>query len=151
MWSTSPYSCWQTPVLTQPEQKQLAKFAKNKNGCKGSVEKFALVRESRCCEWAPSSAVGDICSSMFYLCKTIPAVVWLSTWRFQLVLVFDNSVRRIWFASVFDSFLVCGYPQVLSRLGKTFVFSPPRTHRTDIFTEIGPQRAAVFWSTAQLT
>ena len=30
------------------------------------------------------------------------------------------------------------------RLGKTFVFSPPRTHRTDIFTEIGPQRAAVF-------
>ena len=30
------------------------------------------------------------------------------------------------------------------RLGKTFVFSPPRTHRTDISTEIGPQRAAVF-------
>ena len=30
------------------------------------------------------------------------------------------------------------------RLGKTFVFSPPRTHRTDIFIEIGPQRAAVF-------
>ena len=30
------------------------------------------------------------------------------------------------------------------RLGKTFVFSPSRTHRTDISTEIGPQRAAIF-------